>query len=343
MSGLRVGIVGLGMAAPPHIHSLRRLAKTIEIARVYTRSAERREAFGRENPDIPMADSEDAIVHSPDIDAILLLTPPSVHLEGAEKIALAGKHLLIEKPLDVSTERARRIVELFEENNLRLGVVLQKRFIPAIRRLEEMVQAGRLGKIVGASLSFPTWRPQSYYDQEGRGTKARDGGGVLLTQSIHIIDAFLSIVPAPSEVFAHARTSSVHDMETEDIVAAVMEFEGGAIGTLDTTTAAYPGFAHQIRIVGTQGTAVLTDADLAAHFLDGSQEQIRESAVVRGNGEDPMAFSFAYHEALIEDFAAAVEGAREPRASGRHALRTQRFIDALLQSAQTRQPVALSA
>src|SRR5690606_18911869 len=129
-----------------------------------------------------------------------------------------------------------------------------------------IVRSGRLGDLVGASARLANWRPQSYYDQPGRGEKARDGGGVLLTQGIHTLDLMISFTGLPAEVAGFATTTPVHRMETEDMAAGVIRFENGALGTVNATTCAYPGFADSVELIGTRGTARIEGSTLTASF-----------------------------------------------------------------------------
>ena len=152
--------------------------------------------------------------------------------------------------------------------------MLQHRFRPAAVKLRDMLRAGELGSIVNCSTVIRLWRPQSYYDVEGRGTKARDGGGVLITQGIHTLDLMLSLAGPIAEVRGYATTSSVHRMETEDMVVAAVKFENGALGTIDATTAAYPGFAERIEIIGEKATASLAGSDLTVAHHDGRVTEI---------------------------------------------------------------------
>src|SRR4030095_13340254 len=145
-------------------------------------------------------------------------------------------------------------------SGLTFGVVLQHRFRPPAEKLREKLP--ELGTLVSASAAIPNWRPQSYYDQPGRGTKARDGGGVLLTQGIHTLDLFLSYTGEPAEVKSFVTTTPVHRMETEDLAVAAVKFKSGALGVVHATTTAYPGFAERIELIGTRGTAVLEGTSL---------------------------------------------------------------------------------
>src|SRR5204863_5876349 len=158
-----------------------------------------------------------------------------------------------------------------------------------------------MGELTSASVDMRWWRPQSYYDQPGRGTKARDGGGVLLTQGIHTLDNFLHIVGVPIEVVAFANTSAAHRMECEDTVAAALRYPNGATASLNATVAAYPGFSERIEYCGTLGTATLAGGQLELRYLDGRSETIGTPQML-GGGADPMAFSHHAHQAVIEDF-----------------------------------------
>jgi len=147
---------------------------------------------------------------------------------------------------------------------------------------EAWSRIGRLGDLLEASAAIRNWRPQSYYDAEGRGTMSRDGGGVLLTQGT--IDLLLHYAGTPSAISAFVRTTSIHRMETEDLVTAAFSFEGGAVGSLNATTCAYPGLPERIELIGTKGTAVLTDNRLDVAFIDGSREMVGGETIGSGAG-----------------------------------------------------------
>ena len=197
-----------------------------------------------------------------------------------------------------------------------------------------------LGEIAGACVHVPWWRPQTYYDEPGRGTLERDGGGVLITQAIHTLDLFLTLTPRLAQVGAFAATSPLHRMETEDIACAALRFDNGALGTLFATTASYPGFAERIELIGTRGTAMLAAGKVDLHFLDGKRESIGEEATF-GGGADPMAFSNDAHRAVLAEFLDAIEQDRAPMNDGRSALLVHDLIDAILQSSAARAPVAV--
>src|SRR5262245_16746534 len=260
----KVGIIGLGMAVTPHAKSLIDLKDRVEVAYAFSPSRERRAKFAERFP-FPQCDRLETLLEDRAVNAVLVLTPPNTHLDIAARCAAAGKHVLLEKPLEISTSRAEQLVQSCRK--VKLGVVLQHRFRPAAEKLREMLPT--LGTLVSASAAIPNWRPQSYYDQPGRGTRARDGGGVLLTQGIHTLDLFLSFTGEPVEVKSFVTTTPVHRMETEDLVAAAVRFRNGAIGTVHATTTAYPGFPERIELIGTKGTALLQGSSLKIELHDG--------------------------------------------------------------------------
>jgi len=341
MTRHRIAIVGLGMAVTPHAKSLLDLAGRAEVVCAMSPTAARREAFAAHFP-FPTTGSPEQIIADPGVTAVAVLTPPNTHLEIVGALARARKHVLLEKPLDVSTARAEQLVTASREAGVTLGVVLQHRFKPNAERLAQILREGGLGRIVSCSTTIPVWRPQSYYDQPGRGTKARDGGGVLLTQGIHTLDLMLSLAGPIAEVCGFVRTTPVHRMETEDLACAAVRFASGAIGVIDATTAAYPGGAERIELIGTKGTASLVGTALSARFHDGRGEEIAADPASGGTGADPMAFPHDYHLGVWRDFLDAIEQKRPPRISGDEALKVHRLIDALLLAGESGDKVAVA-
>ena len=340
MAKHRIAVIGLGMAVTPHARSLVDLAGRVEVAAAYNRSEARREAFAEKFPGMPTTGDLDAIVGDRSIDCALILTTPDTHLDLVRRFAKAGKHVLLEKPLEITTARAVEMIGICRKAGVKLGIVLQHRHRAPGIRLREILRSGRLGRVVGASVFIPCWRPQKgYYDQPGRGLKARDGGGVLLTQGIHTLDVFLSLTARPVEVTGYAATTPIHRMDTEDIVAASVRYADGAIGVVDATTTAYPGFPERMQFFCEKGGAVITGTELKVAFHDGTTEVIEADKAVGGTGADPMAFPHDHHREVLKDFLDALDEGREPLVTGEIALRTHRFIDAILESSAQGRPV----
>jgi UDP-N-acetyl-2-amino-2-deoxyglucuronate dehydrogenase len=340
MEKRRIAVIGAGMALPPHADSLLELVERVEVAGVFSRERDRLDRLVARYA-FPVTDALEPLLADRSIDAVMILTPPTTHLELVERAAAAGKHVLLEKPVEVTATRAERLVEIAERAGITLGIVLQHRFRPNSLKLEALVRSGALGEIAAASASIRWWRPQSYYDEPGRGTKARDGGGVLLTQAIHSLDLFQSLAGPIAEATGFAGTSALHRMETEDIVCAGIRFANGALGTIDATTASHPGFPERLELVGTRGTAILNGGVLELYWQDGRTETFAGERLL-GGGADPMAFSHAHHCAVLRDFLDALDEQRPPKISGREALKVHRLIDALLRSSEIRQPVAIA-
>jgi UDP-N-acetyl-2-amino-2-deoxyglucuronate dehydrogenase len=328
MRRTRLAVIGLGMASAPHARSLADLADRVEVAAVYSPNAERRNAFAAEHG-FPAADSLEAVLGD----------PPSrrcwCSLRPAAIWSWFGKHILLEKPLETSLSRAEALVETAETAAVTLAVVLQHRFRPVGEALVKAVRDGRLGALVGASARLANWRPQSYYDQPGRGTRARDGGGVLLTQAIHTLDLMIAAAGLPAEATGYVATSPVHRMETEDLAFAALRFPGGALGGIAATTAAFPGFDDAVEVIGSAGTARLDGTTLTLHLHDGTEETLTDASPGGGAGADPMAFAHDHHRRVLADFLDAVSENRPPRVDGREALKVHRLIDAILRSAES--------
>lgn len=345
MSRTRIAIVGLGMAVTPHAKGLVDLADSVDVAYAYAPSAARRAAFAEKFP-FPTCDSLETILEDKSVEAVAVYTPANTHRDIAIRCAEAGKHVLMEKPLDISTARAEQLVAACRKAGVKLGVVLQHRFRPAGMRLAELLRSGALGDIVGCSTIIRLWRPQSYYDEPGRGSFARDGGGVLMSQGIHTLDMMLSLVGPITEIKGFATTTPIHRMETEDMVAAAVRYANGAIGTIDATTAAYPGFHEEIIITARNGTAMLRGSELLVQLHNGEKIVMEPDRSAGGTGADPMAFPHDYHRAVTADFIAAIREDRDPRVTGEEALKVHRLIDALIAAGKTEgtvTPVGTSA
>lgn len=341
MARPRIGLIGLGMAVTPHARSLVDLQHRVEVAHAFSPSEARRDAFAARFP-FPLADNLETVLRDDSVDAVLILTPPNTHLEIVRRAASAGKHILLEKPLEISPERAAAVVDACRAAGVTLGVVLQHRFRPAALRLREILRKGELGRIVAAAAVARLWRPQGYYDEPGRGTLARDGGGVLLTQAIHMLDLYLSLVGAAAEVFAYVATTPLHRMETEDLVCATVRFDNGTFGTVEATTAANPGFAERIEIVGERGSANLVGAELTVVWSDGSRTEMRPDRPSGGTGADPMAFPHDDHRELMRDFLDSILAGGEPAVNGEAALNVHRLIGAMLESGRLGRPVPVA-
>jgi predicted dehydrogenase len=329
------------MAVAPHAKSALDLAERVEIAYAFSPSADRRAQFAQRFP-FAQCDRLQTILEDRSVSAVAILTPPATHLDLVRQCAAAGKHVLLEKPLEVSTARAQALVSACRNAGVKLGIVLQNRHKPAVERLSALLRAGELGPLHGASTIIRLWRPQSYYDEPGRGTLARDGGGVLLTQAIHTLDLLLSLAGDPDKVTAFAGTTPIHRMECEDLVCAAVQWKSGALGVIEATTAAYPGTPERIELIGTRATATLASTALEVRWIDGRRESLEPDGSAGGTGADPMAFPHDYHRGVWRDFLDAIDNNSEPRVNGEEGLRVHRLIDALLEASRSQRTVQCS-
>jgi len=248
----------------------------------------------------------------------------------------------MEKPVERSLDAARRIVSICESGNVELGIVFQHRFRDASLALAQHLDS--LGQIYTVEVSVPWWREQAYYDEPGRGTLERDGGGVLISQAIHTLDLMLSFMGPVESVVAMQATTGFHHMECEDFVSAGLKFGNGAVGTLYASTASYPGASESITIHGEVGSATLIGGELQIDYRDGEKLLVGESAA-SGGGADPMDFPFDWHQRLIERFLADVSGGtlHNDFPTGRSSLAVHALIEAIMTSGKERRWVRLDA
>lgn len=323
-----VAVIGLGNVLEPHAKGLLDLRDRV---RVVWAAAPRE---GRPQQAVapygfPATTDIDAAIRDPAVDAVIVLTPANVHLPAAEAAFAAGKHVLCEKPLEASVARAEQLTAAGRRAGRKLGVVLQLRFRAGSQRLKQILEEGALGTVQAATMAVPWWRPQAYYDQPGRGVKARDGGGVLMTQAIHTLDLFRWMLGVRAVRAAQVRTTALHRMETEDYAAALVELGDGAPGSILATVAAYPGSTEWIHVIGSRGTARLEGGSLRLSFLDGREEVLTDGSG-SGSGANLMGFSHEPHKAVLRDFLDAIEQDRDPAIPGEEALATQRLIDDII-------------
>jgi UDP-N-acetyl-2-amino-2-deoxyglucuronate dehydrogenase len=325
----RVGLIGLGMAVNKHALALRELADRVTVAGAWSPTQARREAFSAAHA-MPVTETLDAIIDDPSINLVFILTPPWTHLDLVERLVRAGKHVLLEKPVEATLERAEQVVRVCKDAGKKLGIVFQNRFRTPHLRLDELLKAGRIGPITSASVAMRWWRPAKYFAEPGRGMKERDGGGVLLNQGIHSLDQLVALLGQPSEVCGFHATSPLRRIDTEDVAAGAVRWAGGAIGTLDATTTSFPGTSERIDIAGEHGSATLERTRLRAWLQDGTMIDVQEES-----SEPAVERDYVAHRRLIEDMLDAIETGREPGAVGESSLGAHRLIDALMRSGES--------
>jgi UDP-N-acetyl-2-amino-2-deoxyglucuronate dehydrogenase len=284
-----------------------------------------------------LPDYRRAVLRS-DVDIVSICTPSATHAEIAEAAALAGKHLIVEKPIDVTLERADRILRAAERPGLKMTCIFPSRFTVGVGKTKEAVERGRLGRLALADAYVKWYRPQTYYDGSWRGTWAGDGGGALINQSIHSIDLLQWLAGPVESVFGQTATLA-HRMETEDTAAAVLTFRSGALGVIQGATSCWPGDRARIELHGDKGTIVLEEGRITQWKLAGAapdeEAQMLALEETRGSGSsDPMAIGFELHRRQIADLIEAIRDDRPPAIGGAEARKALEIILAIYRSAQ---------
>jgi predicted dehydrogenase len=336
---LGVAMIGTGMVARTHLLAIRDARVPLRLVSVLSRSVERARGFADEatkvlGHEVGVSRDIASIAGDDRIDIVLVLTPPDARRAVIDPLAWGGKAILLEKPVGRTLEEAREVVTLCEAAQAPLGVVFQHRMREASVAARDLVTGGALGALGLAEIAVPWWREQAYYDEPGRGTYARDGGGVLISQAIHTIDLALSMTGPVSAVTAMTGTTPLHAMEAEDMAVAGLRFGNGALGWLTASTASFPGAAESITLHFEKASLRLAEGALRVDWRGGRTET-RGAMAKTGGGADPMAFTHDWHAAVLEDFATAVMSGRPPAITGRDALAAHELIHAITASAET--------
>ena len=328
----RAALIGLGMVADTHLRACHD-ARDVSLVAVMGRDPGKAQSFATRASDLTGAPvhaftSLSDLLEQAEIDFAILATPPDARLDYMRELARAGIPILAEKPLERDLPAAWQIVELCTDHRVPLGVVFQHRAREASIAFKQAIMQDVLGQIATAEVRVPWWRDQAYYDVPGRGTRARDGGGVTITQAIHTLDLLLWLMGPIRRLQALMKSTILHRMEREDWAGAIFETDLGCVGTIMATTTAFPGASESITLNGTKASAHLQDGVLTLYHRDGRIERVGETATT-GGGADPMAFTHGWHRSVIERFAASLDGNAEPLASGRDALMAQAVIDTM--------------
>lgn len=345
---VRFGMVGCGMISNFHARAIAD-AENASLVGCFSRSADKTQAFAQEHGCRAFTSLEQ-MLEDPEIDAITICSPSGAHLEPALAAARAGKHIIVEKPLEITTERCDQIIQAAATANVKLGVTFQSRFHESSKLLKQAVEAGRFGTVTLGDAYVKWFRSQEYYDSGAwRGTWALDGGGALMNQAIHSVDLLLWLMGPVEEVFARTATMTHQRIEVEDVAVANLRFKNGALGVIEATTSAYPGCLKRIEICGDQGTAILEEEDIKQWtFANESPEDeaVRQRMAGKtktgGGAGDPAAIGHHGHTMLFEEFTAAIREDRVPVIDGTEGRRSVELIEAIYKSAKSGQPIQLA-
>lgn len=342
---LGFGIIGVGMIADFHAQAIAH-TQGGRLVGVATRNAENAGAFAQRHG-VAFATTDVAeLVARPDIDVVCITTPSGAHLEPALAAVRAGKHVVVEKPIEVTTERADELLRAADAAGVKVSPIFQARFTDGARTIKAAVTAGRFGRLVLASAYIKWHRSPSYYTG-WKGSFKLDGGGAAINQGIHAIDLLQWFAGMPTEVFSW-NTRRVHTgIEAEDTAIAALRFENGAHGTIEATTAAWPGWARRIELCGENGSAVL-DGDHIARWDfrdpqpgDDAIRAAKDSAELGSGASEPGAISFEGHRRQIQDLIDAVRERRPVAIDGHEARKAVALIRGMYASAERGTPVKL--
>ncbi|MEO1527575.1 MAG: Gfo/Idh/MocA family oxidoreductase [Planctomycetota bacterium] len=343
-----IGIVGCGMIANFHARAIGDAAGA-ELIGAASRRADATEKFAAEHGCHAFASLEEMLADDR-IGAVSICTPSGAHLDPAVQAAKAGKHVIVEKPLEITTERCDKIIQACDEAGVRLTAIFQSRFHESSRLMKQAVDAGRFGKITMGDAYVKWYRSQEYYDSGAwRGTWELDGGGALMNQAIHSVDLLLWLMGPVKQISAMTATMTHERIEVEDVAVATLKFESGALGVIEATTTAYPGALKRIEISGSEGSAILEEEDIKQWEFaneDPSDAKIRDEMLGKtetgGGAADPSAIGHHGHTMLFEEAVSAIAENRPSILDGREGRRSVEVICAIYESAKTGQTVTLS-
>jgi len=337
---MKVGLIGTGAIAHKHGDSYKEI--DYEIVAVSNRSEDKGREFASKYGAEFVADWR-TLCERPDVDFVDICAFPDSRLEMTAAAAANGKHVLVQKPIALTLEAAQEMIDVTRSANLVLGVMSQHRFDDATLFLAKAVQAGRLGKILQAD-SYTKWhRPQPYYDRPGKGTWDVEGGGALINQAIHGLDLLLYLAGSVKEVFGQWQIAAAHEMESEDLVNAVLRYDSGATGVVQATTAILPGYPERIEIHGTKGSAILTGDRLTAWDLevDFGDDAPLVGQDMDSGASDPMAISLEPIKRQFLDFGKAIETSGKPLVAGEEGYAALELVLSIYKSARSGEKVVL--
>ena len=350
---LRFAIVGCGVIGPTHAEAINSLPGA-ELVAVCDINHEQGQKLAGSYGATAYTNLDEMLAREK-LDVVTICTPSGTHGEYACKVMLTGRHVIVEKPMEITLAAIDEMLRVQRETGVKLAVISQHRFDPASQRVHALVEEKAFGRLVMGNAIIPWWRSQAYYDSGAwRGTWQLDGGGVLMNQSIHSIDLLQWFMGPVKSIFACTDTL-VHRMETEDAAVAVLRFANGALGTIAATTSAYPGVTTRIEVFGDKGSAIIEDDDLGYLHLarDDKEEAGAYGANTKmtankgadkggGTAQNPAALSYKGHALQIADMIRAIREDGTPLVDGYAARRPVEIILGIYESARTHREVLLS-
>ena len=349
---LRFGLIGCGVIGPTHAQALASLPD-VELSAVTDPVAEKAEKLAARYGARAYTDIDEMLTRErPHV--VTVCTPSGLHGEHAMRAMRTGAHVIVEKPMEIRPSAIEEMLRVQAEQQVKLAVISQHRFDPAVQRVRQLVEEDAFGRLVLGNTIIPWWRSQAYYDSgDWRGTWALDGGGVSMNQSIHYIDLLQWMLGPVASIYAYTNTRA-HRMETEDVATATLRFASGALGTISATTGAYPGLAARLELLGDRGSAVIEGDELRYLHLARDEKEaagdygagmhvgkIEVEAPEQSTASDPAALGWRSHALQIADMVRAIREDGTPLVDGQAGRRPVEIILGIYESARTGKEVVL--
>ncbi len=340
---IKHGIIGCGLISKWHAYAINELSKTMPVclagcADVKIEFAQR---FASEYEGVKAYETIDDMLASDDIDSVSICTPSGFHSDLAIRAAKAGKHIVVEKPMAITTEQLNDLQDACKKHNVILTSVSQMRYYPTILRARQAVQSGELGRMVSGDVYMKFFRSHEYYGNSGwRGTWKLDGGGALMNQGIHGVDQLLFIMGDVKTVYANCRTLA-RNIEVEDTAAAVLEYESGALGVIQGTTSVYPGYPKVFHFNGDKGTIHMEEKFFTEWNVEGKEKpaDIVFDRADPNAANRPDANEWGTHIPQLTDFFSAIQEGRQPMIDVNEGRRPVDLILAIYESSRTGKPI----
>ena len=339
MSQIGFGIVAAGMIGKVHAEAIAAIPEA-KLVGVYSRNLSSASALAAKYNAEAFDDYEKFLSNS-EMQLVCICSPSGMHLEHGSTAARAGKHILVEKPIETNLEKADALIQVCKQANVRLGVIFQSRFLEAVQTIKSAVEAGKLGKLYLADAYIKWYRAPEYYADSWHGTMALDGGGALINQAIHTIDLLRWIAGEVDSVFAMKSALRYPQIEGEDTLVGNIRFKNGALGAVVATTSVKPGFKRRLELSGENGTIILDGDAIGTWVIEGEESTAGGQAQLTDGSSNPAAISNEGHRLQLVEMINAIKEKREPSINGAESRNSLELVRALYESAESGQVVHL--
>jgi UDP-N-acetyl-2-amino-2-deoxyglucuronate dehydrogenase len=342
------GIVGAGIISDIHAQAIKAIPDA-KLVGVYSRTKNKSQAFA-DKYNCNSYDTLEALLQVASIDIVCICTPSGIHLDPAIKSINAGKHVVIEKPLEVSLEKCDQIIEASDKANLKTAVIFPSRFYDAGQQIRKAIDEKRFGDLALGDAYVKWSRSEAYYQSAAwRGTWLLDGGGALMNQGIHSVDLLQWYMGEVADVQSVMTNVKHKTIEVEDTVVATLQFANGALGVIQCSTAVFPGALNRIEIMGTTGTAILEGSNIIKWQFEKAAEEdqsviksMTAATVSHGGVSNPADISFYGHQKQLEDMIHSIRMDKKTMIDARDGRKSVAIVLAIYESARTGKKVRLS-